>query len=339
MRGGAPRYVVAGDIGGTHSLVELFEQREGITAAAPLCACEYLSADYASFDALLDAVLARPDAAAARGALEAACFSVAGPVEGNSTRLTNLDWTLDGAALGARFAIPEVTLVNDFAAIGHGIAALGEHDLTTLQRGAAQPHGTLAIVGAGTGLGVCTLTWQDGAYAVHASEAGHADFAATDPQQDALLAGLREAFGRVSCERVVSGPGLLRIFTFLENSGAGMASRGLREAMQRGDPSAAISEAALGRSDPLAVRALDTFIAAYGAFAGNIALATLARGGVYIAGGIARKITARLEEGGFMRAFADKGRFGDMLRRYPVHVVTDRRAGLKGALQLMRGGG
>ena len=91
-----------------------------------------------------------------------------------------------------------------------------------------------------------------------------------------------------------------------------------------------------GELDPLAVAALDLFVSVYGAFAGNLALATLARGGVYIAGGIARKIAAKLNDGGFMRAFVDKGRFADLLRRYPVHIVTDPKVGLKGALNYLQ---
>jgi glucokinase len=192
------------------------------------------------------------------------------------------------------------------------------------------------VVGAGTGLGVCVLTWQGDGYAVHASEGGHADFAPVNATQDALLTSLRKAFGRVSYERVVSGPGLLRIFSFLQDSGAGLPSKQLLEAMQRQDAAASISEFAINKLDPLAVRALDLFIEVYGAFAGNMALSTLARGGVYIAGGIARQIANKLNDGSFVRAFIDRGRFSDFLRRFPVYVVTDPRIGLKGALRLIR---
>lgn len=325
--------LLVGDIGGTRATLELHGRRGDELYAVH--AQEYPSGAFAGFDALLADFLGR-DAVRTAGGIDCACFSVAGPVEGQASVLTNLDWRVDAAEIGARFDIPEVVLINDFAAAGHGIDALGVHDLGVLQRAVAQPHGTRLVVGAGTGLGVCVLTWHDGAYAVHASEAGHMDFAPTGELQDALLASLRRAFGRVSYERVVSGPGLLRIFSFLQDHGAGLPSKQLVAAMQKQDAAASISEFALNKLDPLAVRALELFIEIYGAFAGNMALASLARGGVYLAGGIARQNAAKLADGGFARAFTDKGRFADLLRRYPVYVVTDSRVGLKGALAVLR---
>ena len=328
-------YLVVGDIGGTRSLFELFENRDG--SLLSVHEQTYRSGAYTDFDTLFADFLAQEPVRAAAGGIDAACFSVAGPVEGSATTLTNLDWRIDASKIGARFDIPEVLLVNDFAAVGHGIVALGEHDVITLQRAVVQPHGTRLVVGAGTGLGVCMLTWQNDGYAVHASEGGHTDFAPLDETQDALLAGLRKAFGRVSYERVVSGPGLLRIFSFLQDHGAGLPSRQLLEAMKRQDEAAAISEFAMGKLDPLAVRSLDLFVEIYGAFAGKMALATLARGGVYLAGGIARQIANKLVDGSFVGAFTGKGRFSDLLRRYPLHIVTDPKIGLKGALRLLRG--
>jgi glucokinase len=331
-RGLTPALTLVGDIGGTHSLLELFAAQDG--GWRSVHARDFRSGAYASFEALLNDFFAQT--AQPADGVEAACFSVAGPVEGGVSALTNLDWRIDAAALGAHYRIPEVRLLNDFAAVGHGIGTLGEHDVVTLQRGVPQPRGTRLVVGAGTGLGVCVLHWQGDGYAVHASEAGHADFAPLDAAQDALLADLRGAFGRVSYERVVSGPGLLRIFSHLQGAGAGLPSRALLDAMQKQDEAAAISAFGVDRRDPLAVRALDAFIAVYGAFAGNMALTTLARGGVYIAGGIARQIAAKMADGGFLRAFTDKGRFEDLLRRYPLHIVTDPKIGIKGALNSLR---
>jgi glucokinase len=323
---------LVGDIGGTRTLLELFVERDG--ALRSVHEKSYRTGSYTGFDAVLDDFCAL--AGMAPGAIETACFSVPGPVEGGVSQLTNLDWRIDAAAVSTRYTIPEVRLLNDFAAIGYGIASLGEHDVVTLQRAVAQPHGTRLVVGAGTGLGVCLLTWQGDSYAVHPSEGGQADFAPVDATQDALLASLRNAFGRVAYERVVSGPGLLRIFSFLQDTGAGMPSRQLRDAMQRQDEAAAIAEFAADKRDQLAVRALELFVAVYGAFAGNMALTTLSRGGVYIAGGIARQNVGKLGDGSFVRAFTDKGRFSDLLRRYPLHIVTDPKIGLKGALNFLR---
>jgi glucokinase len=154
-----------------------------------------------------------------------------------------------------------------------------------------------------------------------------------DEQQDRLLAHLRRTYGRVSYERVVSGPGLMRIFSFLQETGVGVPSKQLRDADKtRKDTAELIAEFALAKLDPLAVRALDLFVAAYGAFAGNMALATMAQGGVYIAGGIAPKIAPKLKDGAFMRAFTSKGRFSDLLATMPVHVVMNPLVGLHGAL-------
>lgn len=330
----ALKCMVVGDIGGTQSRLELQVEREGVLRAVH--EQTYSSEKFAGFDALLDDFLALEAVRSAGARVDAACFSVAGPVEGRASTLTNLGWKIDAPALSARLGIPDVLLVNDFAAVGHGIAELGEHDLMTLQRGVAQPHGTRLVVGAGTGLGVCMLSWQGDGYAVHPSEGGHTDFAPINDAQDILLASLRRAFGRVSYERVVSGPGLLRIFGVLQDGGAGQPSKQLREAMQRGDAAAAISEFAIDKRDALAGHALDMFVDIYGAFAGNMALATLARGGVYIAGGIARQIARKLGDGSFARAFAHKGRFSDLLRRYPLYIVTDPKVGLKGAARLLR---
>jgi glucokinase len=326
--------LLLGDIGGTHSRLELVTEQDG--RLNTVHAQTYQSEAYAGLEALIDVFFGLSEVKQSAARIDAACFSVAGPVEGHASTLTNLGWAIDARAISARLAVPDVLLVNDFAAVGHGIAELGEHDLMTLQRGVAQPHGTRVVVGAGTGLGVCMLTWQGDGYSVHPSEGGHTDFAPIDDAQDILLASLRQAFGRVSYERLVSGPGLLRIFSVLETGGAGQTSKQLREAMQRNDASAAISQFAINKADPLAVHALDLFVDIYGAFAGNMALSTLARGGVYIAGGIARQIAHKLAEGNFLRAFAHKGRFSDFLRRYPLHIVTDPNVGLKGAARLLR---
>jgi len=326
--------ILLGDIGGTHSRLELMAGRDG--RLYTVHEQTYRSEKFASFDALIHEFYALEPVKRAAAPIAAACFSVAGPVEGHASTLTNLNWAIDARVVSARLSIPDVLLVNDFAAVGHGIAALGEHDLMTLQRGTPQPHGTRVVVGAGTGLGVCMLTWQGDDYAVHPSEGGHTDFAPINDAQDILLANLRQAFGRVSYERLVSGPGLLRIFSVLENGGAGQPSKQLRDAMQRQDAAAAISEFAINKADPVAVHALDLFVDIYGAFAGNMALTTLARGGVYVAGGIARQIAGKLGDGSFVRAFAHKGRFSDLLRRYPLHIVTDPKVGLKGAARLLR---
>lgn len=324
------RLLVA-DVGGTWTTMAL--AAAGTDPAIAACHV-YPSRDFNGLEAVVTDFLARPEVAQQGGRIEAACFSVAGPVADNASTLTNLGWVVDGAALARSLDMPAVKLINDFSAAGLGIAHLAAPDLETLQAGDPVARGTRLIIGAGTGLGVGVLTWQEEGYAVHPSEAGHSDFAPVDRQQDLLLAHLRRSFGRVSYERVVSGPGLMRIFSFLQEAGDGVPSRQLLDATRkRNDTAELIAEFAISRLDPVAVKALDLFVAVYGAFAGNMALVTLARGGVYIAGGIAPKIVARLNDGAFMRAFTSKGRFSDLLAGVPVHVVKNPRVGLLGAIR------
>ena len=326
-----PRYLLAADVGGTKATLALAAAGAGRPeiVAHRIYTCQ----EFDGLQPILADFLQQSPVAGHRGAIATACFSVAGPVASNSTTLTNLGWQISGNALAAELRLPEVRLINDFSAAGLGITRLAPNELETLQAGSPVAQAARLIIGAGTGLGVGLLTWQGDGYTVHPSEAGHADFAPVDELQDKLLGHLRRTYGRVSYERVVSGPGLMRIFSFLQATGAGIPSKQLLDAdKSRKDTAELIAEFALAKLDPLAVRALDLFVAAYGAFAGNMALATLARGGVYVSGGIAPKIAPKLKEGAFLRAFANKGRFSDLLAAMPVHVVMNPQVGLHGAL-------
>ncbi len=298
--------------------------------------CAYPSRDFTDLDSLLSRFLRLPEASAARDHLQATCFAVAGPVAEGEATLTNLGWQVSAAAVSAQFGLRNVSLVNDFHAAGLGVTELEDESFTTLQAAEAPEHGTAVIIGAGTGLGVGIINWNGTGYEVLPSEAGHADFAPIDELQDKLLIYMRRNFGRVSWERVISGPGLMRVFSFLQDTGFGVPSKQLLEATRQPDvdPTEVIAEYALEKLDPLAVRALDLFISAYGSFAGNMALTTLARGGVYIAGGIAPRIVSRMKEGGFTRAFAGKGAFTPLLSGIPVQVVMDAQVGLRGALRV-----
>jgi glucokinase len=327
----AGRYLLAADAGGTRTTVALALEGRPWPGVATQAA--YESQHFEGLKAIIEDFLTKPDVALHRKAVCAACFSVAGPVTMNSVTLTNLGWKVRGDALAAELGVPEVKLVNDFAAAGLGISRLAPTDLEALQAGYPVAQGTRLIIGAGTGLGTGFLTAHGAGYVAYASEAGHADFAPVDELQDKLLAYLRRTFGRVSYERVVSGPGLMRIFSFLQETGVGIPSKQLQEAARNdADTASVIGEFGLAKRDPLAVRALDLFASTYGAFAGNMALATLARGGVYLAGGIAPKLAAKLKDGTFIRAFNSKGRFGDLLSTVPVHVIMNPQVGLFGAM-------
>ncbi|MHB0985526.1 MAG: glucokinase [Sulfuricella sp.] len=319
------KIILAGDIGGTKTLLRLAETGNEVLAER-----HFDSRAYASLNEIVAEFL-RENAV---HPVAAACFGVAGPVEGGSAKITNLPWRIEAAAISARFDIPQVVLINDFQAVAYGIEALESHDLAALQTGEPLHHGVRAVIGAGTGLGEGFMVWQEDHYEALPSEGSHADFAPSDALQIELLRYLSRKYGHVSCERLVSGPGLVDIFGFLHDREGLDVSSALRVAMETGDPSAAISRFALEDRDRLAMQALDLFVRIYGAEAGNLALKVLARGGVYVAGGIAPKIMEKLKDGSFLRAFSDKGRFAGLLGAIPVHVVLNPKVGLMGAARV-----
>lgn len=335
MTSPTPRFILAADIGGTHASFAIAERQAG-GGHRVLFEKSFESREFADFDALMAAFLALPEAAAARPHLGAVTVAVAGPVADGESTLTNLGWKVSAANVATRHGLPPLQIVNDFHAAGLGVLELPHASFTTLQAAEAPEQGTAVIIGAGTGLGVGIIHWNGNSWEVLPSEAGNADFAPIDELQDKLLMYLRRTYGRVSWERVISGPGLMRVFSFLQETGLGVPSKQLLDATKRAgaDPSAVIAEYGLNKLDPLAVRALDLFISAYGSFAGNIALTALARGGIYIGGGIAPKIVNRLKDGSFMRAFTGKGAFTPLLSGIPVRVVMDAQVGLRGALRV-----
>jgi glucokinase len=327
------QYVLAADVGGTKTAVVLARAAgswPGIVEDKI-----YPSQDYAKFGDVIGEFLDLPGARSRARALAAACVCVAGPVEGDRAATTNLPWTIKSQTIADRFGIGRVQLVNDFVAAAVGVERLGAADLRRLQAGRPVKRGARAIIGAGTGLGVASMSWDGRRYLAHASEAGHMDFAPVDELQDGLLRHLRREYGRVSYERVLSGSGLAGIFSYLAERTPPSAA--MLQALEREkDDAAVVSRYGLEGRDAVAAQALDVFAAIYGAFAGNIALTALARGGVYIAGGIAPKIAAKLKDGTLVRAFNDKGRFSDLLETIPLHVVMNARVGLYGALEFAR---
>ncbi len=320
--------VLAGDIGGTKTLLAV-AQCDGRRVRL-LTAQRYESGAWPGLvEMAREFLITYPETASG---IEAACFAVAGPViedeAGERAKVTNLSWEVDSRTLAHALGIARLRLINDFQGVGYGVEALAAQDLATLQAGAPRPRGTRAVLGAGTGLGQGLLVWCQGHYEALATEGGHVDFAPTDELQMELLRYLRGKYARVSVERVLSGPGLAEIYRFLctrEAPGGGEAV-----AATPPDP-AAISLAALAASDRIAVAALELFVRIYGAQAGNLALGVMATGGVYLAGGIAPKIIAKLEDGAFLEAFNDKGRMGAITRQIPVHVILNPEVGLLGA--------
>lgn len=321
---GAAPVVLVGDVGGTHTRLALARIAGG--AVQLLFSRRWENARFAGFDALLAGFLTEARAEFAGLALEAGCLGAAGPVEGDRVELTNLGWCLDGPRLAEGHGLPRLRLVNDFLAAASGIELLGAEALFRLQPGQPEPQGNRVVLGAGTGLGIALLTHVEGRWRVLAGEGGHAGFAPETPEQEALVAWLRAREGRVSIEHVVSGPGLVRLHAFLlaraEAGGAGDL-----------EPCTAPAEvtARAEAGDPLADAALRLFCTCYGQVAGDLALAVLARGGVFVAGGIAPRLGRQLGRGGFMAGFRAKGRWAEVLARMPVHLVTDEALALRGA--------
>ena len=322
--------ILAGDIGASKALLLLAALRQG--QIEPLLERRYKVASFPDFSALLSHFLEECCRRRGRGARPShACFGAAGPVSGDCLQMTNLPWRLDAGVIASQFGIGQVQLVNDFEAAARGIEALAPGDAVMLQRGEPLPRAARVIIGAGSGLGVAYALPQGRRYRVIAGEGGHAGFAPADDEQMRLWQALRARFGRVSVEHVVSGPGLVRIHEFLR--GTLPVSPALEQKVHA-DGAAAISRLALDEGDALALRALDLFIGCYGAAAGDHALAALARGGVYVAGGIAPKILSRLAAGGFAAAFNAKGAHAALAAKMPVQVVTTERLGLLGAAQI-----
>ncbi len=322
--------IIAGDVGGTKTILQLAERSDG--GSRVVFEQRYLDAEFGGFDALFARFM---DDARAQGLvqrqIDIAVLGVAGPIDGERVRMTNRPWEIDGAALAARFGIGQLRLVNDFVAAANGIALLEPADLVALQPGEPVARAPQVVLGAGTGLGVAFRVWQSGRYEVLAGEGGNSGFAPATPEQCELWRHIHARTGWVGVEQVVSGTGLFNVYEFLRARNAGSAPLPAAGLNDGDDKAAAIVELALKAGDPLAGQALDLFIEAYGAAAGDFALDVLAHGGVFVAGGIAPRIVSRLKIGGFSRAFRSKGRFGERLARIPVHVVTNTSLGVLGA--------
>ena len=317
--------VLAGDIGGTHARFAIVEGA-GTAGATIVHEASYFSATAPGLASLVARFLeesgAKPDAA---------CFGIACPVVDGDCEAPNLPWTVNRRALAREIGIRRTAIINDLFAVGHGLHSLSDDEVAVLQPGAAVAHGPIALMGAGTGLGQSYLLWDGSAYVVHPSEGGHTDFAPTNALERDLLTFLAREHGRVSWERILSGPGIANIYRFLQTMGSLDEQPAVRAEMAGNDPAPVIVRHGVAGTDPLSVRTLDVFAAAYGSAAGNLALTVLASGGVYLSGGIAPRIVGQLASGAFMAAFRHKGRLSDVVARIPVRVILTEDAALYGA--------
>ncbi len=330
--------LLAGDIGGTKTILRLVEVSDS-QELHTLDEERYHSGDFLDLVPMVQQFLAK----AKTPTPEKACFAIAGPVVNNTAKLTNLVWFLDTQRLEQELGIPNISLINDFAAVGYGVLGLTEEDKCTLQVGKPNPNTPIAIIGAGTGLGQGFLIKQGGQYQIFPSEGGHSDFAPRTELEFQLLKYLldKHDIQRVSVERVVSGQGIVAIYQFLRDRKMATESPEIAQIVrsweqQAGqeksvDPGAAIGTAALHKSDRLSEQTMQIFLEAYGAEAGNLAIKLLPYGGLYIAGGIAPKILSLIQNGSFLLNFSQKGRMRSILEDIPVHVVLNQDVGLIGA--------
>jgi glucokinase len=321
--------LLAGDVGGTTTRLGLFEK----TSSRPrqVAAREFTTLDFTDLPSMIAAFLRAESRT--HVPIAAACFGVAGPVTGDTAKLTNIPWRVDAPDVARAFGLPHVRLLNDLEAMAYAVPVLTASEIHVLQEGRPDARArNMAIIAAGTGLGEATLHHVDGRYVAVASEAGHADFAARTEPEITLLRHLVRRFGRAQVEDVVSGRGLANIHRVVHtgDSGGQLACAAAID-VDGPDAPAAISAAALERRCSRCMEALGLLVEAYGAEAGNLALRAVATGGIFVGGGIGPKILPVLTDGAFVRAFRAKAPFESMLAAIPVKVIINSGAGLIGA--------
>ena len=261
-----------------------------------------------------------------------ACFGVAGPVRAGRSKISNLPWIIDSKELAQQLKLASVGLLNDLEAYAYGIDALDSKDFITLSEGSEDAEGNRAVISAKTGLGVAGLFWDGFRHHPFACEGGHADFAPRNALEIELLAYLQKKYGRVSCERILSGPGIKHIYEFLRDAHKAEEPSWLRDQLYTApDQPALISRMALEAKAPLCEQTLQIFVSVFGAETGNCALQYMSTGGIYIGGTIAAKIVDKMRDPIFMQAFLDKGRMEALLKDIPIKIVVNDDCGLLGA--------
>jgi len=319
--------VLAGDVGGTKTNLALYDKR-----GSGLIPVRETSLQSRQFDSL-EAAIQRFLEGGPRQAIDAACLGVAGPVVEGRCVATNLPWIIDEQILSRAIPAAKVRLMNDLEAAGYGVLVLPANELRSLQAGVPK-RGSMAVIAAGTGLGEAMIVREGERRVVIATEGGHTDITPSGDLAEALLKYLRKEFGRVSVERILAGPGFFNLYRFLRDTGWAKESPEVADKVRSGDPAAVITSRAGSDGDPLCVKVVEMFVSIYGAEAGNLALKTLAVGGVVVAGGIAPRIIDWMTTGNFMTAFKDKGRLSPLMDGIPVQVALNPKAPLLGAAEV-----
>lgn len=317
--------ILAGDIGGTSTRLAFFDFENG--KLKPVVTEKYSSRGHHGLEEIVRAFSDKHSLH-----VDYAAFGIAGPVRHQRAEATNLPWVIDAANIKRELGKANVYLLNDLEANTYGIFELAPSDFAVVNAGNATDPGNIAVISAGTGLGEAGAAWDTSGFVVFATEGGHTDFAPRDELEIELLLHVRQRLGgRVSYERILSGPGIYTIYQFLRDTNRYGEEAWLREELKHGDASAIISQHGLDGKSELCAKTLDLFVTLYGAEAGNLALKMMATRGVFVGGGIAPKILAKMQGGLFMQAFAEKGRFEKLLRSIPVRVLLNDQAALLGA--------
>jgi len=324
--------ILVGDIGGTKTVLALIDQQAD-GSLSYLVEQSFASGEFQTFEQILDLFLN------AGTAVDAACFGIAGPVVKQRCQTTNLPWLIDGERLKTYLGTSRVKLLNDLEAMAIGMLHLSAEDFVELNPDAIAETGNIAVIAAGTGLGEAILHWDGQTHTPIATEGGHCDFAPQNSQQDRLAAYLRRLYPEhVSWERILSGPGFSHLYDFLVDGGFGPACPAVPS--QDGSPgidrNAVISRLGIEGADPVCREAVRLFVELYGAEAGNLALKSFAKGGVFIGGGIGPKIRPLLESGEFIRAFTAKGRFRGLLSGISVKLALNPKTPLLGAMHYFK---
>ena len=317
--------ILAGEIGPTRTRIAAFET-EG-NRLKRVAEKVFMSQEYEGLPQIL------ADFILTEGIAEhSACFGVAGPVRNGRSKITNLSWTIDSRELGQQLKQDSVGLLNDLEAYAYGIDALESKDFVTLSEGAEDAEGNRAVISARTGLGVAGLYWDGFRHHPFACEGGHADFSPRSELEAELLQYLLKKHGHVSCERILSGPGIKNIYDFLRDTHKADEPNWLAEQMKKAhDQPALISQMALHNKAAICEQTLSMFVSIYGAETGNCALRFMSTGGIFIGGSIAAKILPKMKDPIFMQSFLQKGRMEALLKDIPVKIILNDDCGIFGA--------
>lgn len=322
--------VLVGDIGGTKTNLALFVR--GKRRPRQKVLKTYDSRESSGLEELIRGFL-KDNPCSVSGA----AFGIAGPVFKGTSKATNLPWVVSEKQIKDSFGWKHVQLVNDLTGMAYGLLLVGGREFVSLNRGRAENGGNIGLLAPGTGLGVALLVCLNGEYLPVPSEGGHADFSPNSELELDLWRYLHRRFGHVSTERILSGPGLENLYTWLKDSGMYPQPEWLSRRLSEEDPAKVITQTAIDHGQPLCNATLDTFVSILGATAGNLALTGMCTGGLYLGGGIPPKILPRLREGPFLKSFTNKGRFGSLVQKIPVRVILNEGTALLGLAQLALG--